>query len=29
MPSILSKILMPEWNVPYNCYELGHTWTPN
>ncbi|XP_054166120.1 transmembrane protein 135-like [Oppia nitens] len=29
MPSILSKILMPHWSVPYNCYEIGHTWTPS
>ncbi|UXI22912.1 DEAD/DEAH box helicase [Sarcoptes scabiei] len=28
MPSIWSKLLMTEWNLPYNCYELGHTWTP-
>ena len=28
MPSILSKFFSPEWNVPYNCYEMGHGWTP-
>jgi hypothetical protein len=28
MPSILSKLLLPEWSFPYNCYEIGHTWTP-
>lgn len=28
MPSILSKLLMSEWSFPYNCYEVGHTWTP-
>ena len=22
-------ILNPEWSVPYNCYEVGHFWTPN
>ncbi|CAG2115818.1 unnamed protein product [Medioppia subpectinata] len=22
MPSILSKVLMPDWSVPYNCYEV-------
>ncbi|CAG2109119.1 unnamed protein product [Medioppia subpectinata] len=20
---------MPEWALPYNCYEIGHTWNPN
>lgn len=33
MPSVLSKlhdlILMPEWTFGYNCYEVGHTWTPH
>ncbi|XP_054157368.1 transmembrane protein 135-like, partial [Oppia nitens] len=29
MPSIWSKLLMPEWALPYNCYEIGHTWTPS
>ncbi|KAH9423898.1 hypothetical protein DERP_005482 [Dermatophagoides pteronyssinus] len=28
MPSILSKFFSTEWNVPYNCYEMGHGWTP-
>ena len=33
MPSVLSKlhdlIVMPEWTFGYNCYEVGHTWTPH
>lgn len=34
MPSILSKdlsakILGREWSFGYNCYEVGHTWTPS
>ena len=33
MPSILSTlqslILMPEWTFRFNCYEIGHTWTPH
>ena len=33
MPNVLSKlrdvILMPEWTFGYNCYEVGHTWTPH
>lgn len=33
MPSVLSKlhdlILMPDWTFGYNCYEVGHTWTPH
>lgn len=33
MPSILSTlrdaILMPEWTFAFNCYEIGHTWTPH
>ncbi len=24
MPSVWSKILMPEWSLPYNCYEIGN-----
>ncbi|RWS24918.1 transmembrane protein 135-like protein [Leptotrombidium deliense] len=32
MPSVFSKlyyyIIAPDWNLPYNCYETGHTWTP-
>lgn len=23
MPSVWSKILKPEWSLPYNCYEIG------
>ncbi|CAG2110657.1 unnamed protein product [Medioppia subpectinata] len=23
MPSVWSKVLMPEWALPYNCYEIG------
>ena len=23
MPSVWSKVLMPEWSLPYNCYEIG------
>lgn len=33
MPSILSTLrdvaLMPEWTFCFNCYEIGHTWTPH
>lgn len=33
MPNVLSKlrdvILMPDWTFGYNCYEVGHTWTPH
>lgn len=33
MPSILSTlrevILQPEWTFRFNCYEIGHTWTPH
>jgi hypothetical protein len=33
MPSILStlrdKLLLPEWTFAFNCYEIGHTWTPH
>uniref|UniRef100_A0A6G1SFZ0 Transmembrane protein 135 n=2 Tax=Aceria tosichella TaxID=561515 RepID=A0A6G1SFZ0_9ACAR len=34
MPSILSKhivakLLGSEWSFGYNCYEVGHTWTPS
>ncbi|RWS23256.1 transmembrane protein 135-like protein [Leptotrombidium deliense] len=28
MANVISKILMSEYSMPYNCYELGHTWTP-
>lgn len=32
MPSVLSKlkdnIYGREWSFPYNCYEVGHGWTP-
>lgn len=27
--TLLSKILNQEWSVPYNCYEVGHIWTPH
>ncbi|KAI1305307.1 putative transmembrane protein [Halotydeus destructor] len=27
--SVLSKALNPEWSVCYNCYEIGHVWTPD
>ena len=27
--TILSKLLNAEWSVPYNCYEVGHFWTPH
>ena len=26
--SVLSKILNEEWSIPFNCYEIGHFWTP-
>lgn len=26
--SVLSKLLMADSSLPYNCYELGHTFTP-
>lgn len=34
MPSTLSKslsrsLLMSDWSFGYNCYEVGHTWTPS
>lgn len=29
MPGILSKILNDEWSLGYNCYEIGHVWTPS
>ncbi len=29
MPSVWSKLFLPEWSLPYNCYEIGHTWTPS
>lgn len=32
MPSVLSKFKSDlygrEWSFPYNCYEVGHGWTP-
>lgn len=32
MPSVLSKLRASvygrEWSFPYNCYEVGHGWTP-
>lgn len=27
--TILSKLLNQDWSVPYNCYEVGHIWTPH
>lgn len=27
--SVLSKILDPSYSLPYNCYEMGHFWTPH
>lgn len=27
--SVLSKLITSHNTLPYNCYELGHTWTPN
>ena len=33
MPGVLSKlrdaVLMSEWTFGYNCYEIGHTWSPH
>ncbi|XP_015793012.1 transmembrane protein 135-like [Tetranychus urticae] len=29
MPSIFSKLIpFPDISLPFNCYEVGHTWTP-
>ncbi|RWS28677.1 hypothetical protein B4U80_00586 [Leptotrombidium deliense] len=29
MSHVLSKVLSNEFSLPYNCYEVSHTWTPN
>ena len=26
--AILSKLLLLDYTMSFNCYELGHTWTP-